>query len=403
MVGAGHPAGFEAGYGPSSSSRVGPAASSAQPGSSPTGGHRRGRAVTEAHIATTRRVARPLSLGGLFGLFLVLVIGLSPAVAATGSARNRTHRDGAAGRRTPARQAAPSKAASADVVTSALPVEGPRQVTLGLSRLFTTQFDGSPYANGNCNMAAGAMLFEVQTGRLVTGAQMRRWSRARTARHHAHGSATRLPGARASGSRSPRTCAGMLQRRGPLRPLGGGPGLVRQPPGQRPPGRLHDRPLGVRARLLAPRQGWPRRVLRDGPAWLGRLRRRLVDQAGAASLRLERTAQHGRHRPHRLLRQRRAPVAAPATSACRARPTGPQFQSYWDTGKALMRRAKQVNLVERRPGQSPVPAQGHGPAPEADPVAGAQEQPGQARQGSGGPRSPGSASTTSGSSCAPSR
>lgn len=42
-------------------------------------------------------------------------------------------------------------------------------MTLGLwPHLFTTQFDGSPYASGNCNMAAGAMLlFEVQTGRFV--------------------------------------------------------------------------------------------------------------------------------------------------------------------------------------------------------------------------------------------
>jgi hypothetical protein len=51
---------------------------------------------------------------------------------------------------------------------------------VGLGALFVTQFDGSRYANGNCNMAAGAMLFEVQTGRTTTGAQLRRWSGART-------------------------------------------------------------------------------------------------------------------------------------------------------------------------------------------------------------------------------
>jgi hypothetical protein len=45
--------------------------------------------------------------------------------------------------------------------------------------LFTTQFDGSRYANSNCTMAAAAMLFEVQTGRPVSGAQMRRWSKSK--------------------------------------------------------------------------------------------------------------------------------------------------------------------------------------------------------------------------------
>ena len=54
------------------------------------------------------------------------------------------------------------------------------QVVVDLGSLFTTQFDGSAYASGNCNMAAAAMLFEVQTGKDATGAQMRAWSGATT-------------------------------------------------------------------------------------------------------------------------------------------------------------------------------------------------------------------------------
>jgi hypothetical protein len=61
------------------------------------------------------------------------------------------------------------------------PLVGPvSDVAVDLSGLFTTQFDGSLFATGNCNMAAGAMLFEVQTGLNVTGAQMRAWSGATT-------------------------------------------------------------------------------------------------------------------------------------------------------------------------------------------------------------------------------
>jgi hypothetical protein len=53
------------------------------------------------------------------------------------------------------------------------------RLTVDLGVLFTTQFDGSRYANINCTMAAAAMLYEVQTGRPVSGGQMRRWSRSR--------------------------------------------------------------------------------------------------------------------------------------------------------------------------------------------------------------------------------
>ena len=53
-------------------------------------------------------------------------------------------------------------------------------VAIDLSGLFATQFDGSLFASGNCNMAAGAMLLEVQAGLRVTGGQMRAWSGATT-------------------------------------------------------------------------------------------------------------------------------------------------------------------------------------------------------------------------------
>ena len=50
------------------------------------------------------------------------------------------------------------------------------RVVVDLAGLFTTQFDGSAFASANCNMAAAAMLYEVQTGIDATGAQMRTWS-----------------------------------------------------------------------------------------------------------------------------------------------------------------------------------------------------------------------------------
>ncbi len=60
---------------------------------------------------------------------------------------------------------------------SAGPLVGPvSDVAIDLSGLFATQFDGSLFATANCNMAAGAMLFEVQTGLNATGGQMRAWS-----------------------------------------------------------------------------------------------------------------------------------------------------------------------------------------------------------------------------------
>jgi len=70
---------------------------------------------------------------------------------------------------------------SPDTSPSVAPATGPlvgpvTDVAIDLSGLFATQFDGSLFATANCNMAAGAMLFEVQTGLNVTGGQMRAWS-----------------------------------------------------------------------------------------------------------------------------------------------------------------------------------------------------------------------------------
>ncbi len=63
------------------------------------------------------------------------------------------------------------------VAPSGVPAVGPvSDVAIDLSGLFATQFDGSLFATANCNMAAGAMLYEVQTGLNATGGQMRAWS-----------------------------------------------------------------------------------------------------------------------------------------------------------------------------------------------------------------------------------
>ncbi|MFN8619207.1 MAG: M23 family metallopeptidase [Chloroflexota bacterium] len=117
---------------------------------------------------------RPLALGSLFALLLVIALAVTPAVAAT---------DGhAPGRSGVPRSGAGRSTAFADGGT-AVDVQamgGPQRVSLGLSGLFTTQLDGSAYSRGNCNMASAAMLFEVQTGRTLSGAAMRRLSGART-------------------------------------------------------------------------------------------------------------------------------------------------------------------------------------------------------------------------------
>ena len=155
-----------------------------------------------------------------------------------------------------------------------------------------------------------------------------------------------------------------------------------------------------------PRQGRPRRLLRDGSAGSRRLRRRLVDQAGAAPLRLERAAAHRRHWPERLLRQRRAPVAAPRRSGSPAAPTGPTFQSYWDTSKAPDAPRQAGQRRRARPvGQSPFVLKVDRPAPAADaqprPRRGNLAKP--ARSWKRAAVTGVSASATSASSCAPSR
>lgn len=312
--------------------------------------------MTEEHFAPTRRAVRPWSLGGLFGLFLVLVIGLTPAVAAAGSNRNPHHRDGSAGRRTTGTQRfrsdAEAQAAAARVSAQALAVKGPSSVTVGLTRLFTTQFDGSPYANGNCNMAAGAMLFEVQTGRTVTGGQMRRWSRART-------SGTNL-----------------LDLRRAFQSQGQWVQIAEDM-------RWDTFFAEVRSGRSAVVQGW-----------YGNLKDNIL-QAGFTTahsvfvLGFSRNAKHGRGafyvmdplgnygydgawwtkrelkrfgwsgRPNTVGTGRSAYYgnvalqSFPSHKNVSQRAYRPAFQSYWDTTKELMQRARHVDLVPRRPGQSP--------------------------------------------------
>jgi hypothetical protein len=80
-----------------------------------------------------------------------------------------------------ARAVADDRAAQARAAKRRQHAPGPvDRLVVDMSVLFTTQFDGSRYANSNCTMAAAAMLYEVQTGRSVSGAQIRMWSRARS-------------------------------------------------------------------------------------------------------------------------------------------------------------------------------------------------------------------------------
>ena len=85
---------------------------------------------------------------------------------------------------------ASGNAASAPVLAAPAPAPAPLKrsapgvpaayrglrVVVDLDGLFITQFDGSAFEHGNCNMAAGAMLYEVQTGLRVSGGEMRAWS-----------------------------------------------------------------------------------------------------------------------------------------------------------------------------------------------------------------------------------
>jgi len=303
--------------------------------------------VTETHFAP-RRLVRPWSLGGLFGLFLVLVIGVTPAVATAGSpARNRAARaHDASGR------PVPTQPVPGTITAGVLPIAGPASVTLGLARLFTTQFDGSRYANGNCNMAAGAMLIEVQTGRLVTGAEMRRWSGARTA-------GTTLVDLR----RAFRSQGQWVQISEDM----GWDAFVSQ----------------VRSGRSAVVQGWYGN-LRDNVLQAGFTTAHSVFVLGYSS-----HAKHGHGgfyvmdplgsggydgawwskqelhcfgwsgHPHTVGTGRSAFYgnvalqSGPSFKRLNAKAYRPAFQSYWDTSKALMKRAQDVHLVARHRGQTP--------------------------------------------------
>lgn len=311
--------------------------------------------MTEAHVEPTRRDARPWSLGGLFGLFLVFVIGLTPAIAA-GPSRTPRDRDGAASRRSSTTQRFTSdfeaQAAAARVSTQAMAIGGPRSVTLGLTRLFTTQFDGSPYANGNCNMAAGAMLFEVQTGRTVTGGQMRRWSRARTS------GTTLLDLRRAFQAQGQWVQIAEDMRWGTFfSAVRSGRSAVVQ--GWY--GNLRDNVLqaGFTTAHSVFVLGYSRNAKQgrgafyvmdplgsygyDGAWWSVAELKRFGWSGRPDTVGTGRTAYYGNV----------ALQSTPSPKKIDSKAFRPAFQSYWDSGKELMQRARRVDLVGRRPGQSP--------------------------------------------------
>jgi hypothetical protein len=312
--------------------------------------------VTEEHFAPTRRAVRPWSLGGLFGLFLVLVIGLTPAVAAAGPNRTPSNRDGAAGRRTSTTPRFSSdfeaQAAAGRVSSQALAIGGPKSVTLGLTRLFTTQFDGSPYANGNCNMAAGAMLFEVQTGRTVTGGQMRRWSRART-------SGTTLLDLR----RAFQSQGQWVQIAEDMRweTFSGAVRSGRSAVVQGWYGNLRDNILqaGFTTAHSVFVLGYSKNAKHGRGAFyvMDPLGNYGYDGAWWSKQELKRFGWSGR--PNTVGTGRTAYFgnvalqSTPSRKDVGSKAYRPAFQSYWDTSKELMQRAKRVDLVPRRPGQSP--------------------------------------------------
>jgi murein DD-endopeptidase MepM/ murein hydrolase activator NlpD len=311
--------------------------------------------VSEERLALTRRAARPWSLGGLFGLFLVLVIGLTPAIAASGPKRAPGDQNAGSGRRTSTQRVtsdAKAQAAAAGVSAQALPITGPRSVTLGLTRLFTTQFDGSPYANGNCNMAAGAMLFEVQTGRTVTGAQMRRWSRARTS------GTTLMDLRRAFQSQGQwvQIAEDMRWETFTAAVRSGRSAVV-----QGWYGNLRDNVLqaGFTTAHSVFVLGYSRNAKNgrgafyvmdplggsgyDGAWWSRQELKRFGWGGRPDTIGTGRTAYYGNV----------AMQSAPTPKNLHQKAYRPAFQSYWDTSKELMQRARRVDLVPRRVGQSP--------------------------------------------------
>lgn len=352
--------------------------------------------MSEAHFAASRRAARPWTLSSLLGVLLMMVLGLTPATAAseartssfairdqagwadgidgTSDTRRlrraprveavRTARDGrraADTRRTQnarresnarrtqnARRTATARraqAARAPRLTGAARV-GPARVTLGLGSLFTTQFDGSPYANGNCNMAAGAMLFEVQTGRMTSGAMLRRWSGARTRgtnlgdlarafRREGQSIDTRENMAWASFSREVRS---------------GRSAVVQGWYGHLP--RKHVLQGGFTTAHSVFVLGYSRHALRgeggfyvmdplgsgsyDGHWWSRQTLRRF-GWSGSPNI-----AGTGA----RAFYGNVALQATPSYKNLRGRASRPAFQSYWDTSKALLQRARTVRVVK---------------------------------------------------------
>ena len=293
---------------------------------------------------------RPWRLGGLFGLFLVLVIALAPAVAATGpSGRDRAGRDADRSGTGTSAAAAPEAQGPDAVAVVALPVTGPRRVTLGLSRLFTSQFDGSPYANGNCNMAAGAMLFEVQTGRMVTGAQIRRWSGARTRGTNLQDlrRAFRRGGQWVEIAEDMRWESFVREvRSGRSAVVQGWYGNLRSNVLQAGFTTAHS--VFVLGYSSHAKQGHGGFYVMDplgmggyDGAWWSRQELRRFGWSGSPNtVGTSRSAFYGN-----VALQARPSMKHLSSSAYR-----PAFQSYWDTSKALMKRARQVNLVERRRG-----------------------------------------------------
>ncbi len=310
--------------------------------------------MTESDFAPTRRPARPSSLGGLLGLVLALVVTMAPATVAAERPDGRRAARSPASRPIATQPVAnhPDAAPGGAPTGRALAFRGPGSVTLGLGRLFTTQFDGSPYANGNCNMAAGAMLFEVQTGRFATGAQMRRWSRART-------SGTNLVDLRRA-----------FQAQGQWVQIA--------------EDMSWDRFVGeVRSGRSAVVQGWygnlRQNVLQAGfttghsvfvlgyssHARRGQGAFYVMDPLGSGGYdgawwsraELKRFGWGGR--PGHVGTGRDAYFgnvalqASPSRKRMSSRAYRPAFQSYWDTSKHLMERARRVTLVERSRGRSP--------------------------------------------------
>jgi hypothetical protein len=300
--------------------------------------------VTEAHQGASRRAARPWSLGIVLGLCLVAVVGLTPVIAATGA----HGRGGHAGHGERAR--ATSQA-----------MLGPARVILGLGALFSTQFDGSAYANGNCNMAAGAMLFEVQTGRAATGALLRRWS-------GAHTRGTSLLDLRRAFRRQGQAVVTRedFPWRSFVREVRRGRSAVVQGWYGNLPARQDLQPgyTGAHSVFVL---GFSRHAMHghggfyvmdplghngyDGAWWSPRTLRHFGWGGSPHVIGTGRSAWFGNV----------ALQAQPSRKRLSARAYRPAFQSYWDTSKELMQRARTVRVAPVRPGRPALVLRIHDP------------------------------------------